>query len=1452
MIGLAASVSAMGQYNSSIAIQNSTNCFPGMNKAVVLEIQVNVSGKGSSLSSMQFNTNGTNAVSNIESARLFYSNGSDFNNPLPDNNVVGTTVTSPNGSFSFSGLNINLSDGVNNFFLVYDLPYGATLGDSVDAECTGLTVDANGETPSTTAPAGSRLIVKNTSYSYCARPAASPLNYQIGISRLKIGSKDFITQIPQPAGSLLTLDTVFGLIKDVTYDLGYSVGSINPQNELIYVDLNNDGFFEQSETVFSGTTAAGNTTTGTWKIDCAVENGIHRMRIASDLTMPNNSCSGNGYGSTLEALVDFSDAPAAVANFDIPLEAYRGAFVDFKNTSEGLGYNYRWDYENDGTVDATTVDGKGQYNSAGSKTVELAMSAVFCGTSRRDSTTKSITIINPQAVPTSEFIANRNVTNQTLEVKFRDLSSNGANRWHWKITPENVNGSPAYVYINGTDSTSQNPEVLFMELGNYNVEFFSENILGAGNYVTKPDYISVISINDICTLPSTDQESGFLADEGGVYGNYASYAGTGKLCSFLIQPSCAASISFDFLDFDMSSFQITACYITGSNPPVLQPGDNVKIYDGVDNTGTPLHTAAGFPNGFSNGPNNALLTTLPSTVTANSGSMYIEYFVNCAGNGRGFLGEWSSTAKTLPTPTASFEGPDTVYTDAPYIFTNTSTGDFDESVWDFDNDGLNDYSGVDAEVIFDNAGTQTVKLSVGRCGNADDITKDITVLSPTSAPQVDFRANRTSGIVLDTLRFFDISANGPNAWKWSISPAADITYVNGTNATSRNPFVKFNKTGMFEVKLWASNSLGADSLVRTAYVGIYNYCIPNSVNLSADIGMSYIEFGQISNSSEVGVSSYTRYLNNTTVQQGATEQIILERKSNFNNVNYKVWIDFNKNGSFNDAGEEVFVENSTSALQVIGNIRIPKTAPLGNTRMRIGANAEANPNLSCGPNQFGEFEDYVITIEKDDTKPLITLNGQSIYKMEQGYAYADAGAVAMDNADGDITSLIVVRNNVNTAVTGEYWVSYNVTDSAGNRADSVVRNVIVQPDGSGPEITLTAGDTIIHEVNTTWTEPGYAALDFVDGVISNVNVSGTVNSTELGTYYITYSATDLQGNSNTAQRVVIVKDQTAPVLTLNGMDPFVLDYGTPFADPGVSISDNYYTDLTYQRTGNINIKTIGNVVLTYDVKDPSGNVALSITRTVEVRDISAPKITLNGSDTMRLDVFTKYIETGAFVSDNHTKGLQAVVSGTVNSNILGNYSITYTATDSSGNISTKTRVVQVVDREAPVIVLKGSSLMQINRFAPVTDPGVTIQDNYDSDASLQADLVVINGVVNDIEGLYQICYQVNDKSGNASAQVCRLVEVGPADPNGMENMEDAVIAVYPNPTHGKFQIELPNGMQAETIKIYNATGALVKEVIVQNAQFNYEVSMEQATPGIYYVVVNSNGKSFSTKMSYIK
>jgi len=60
-----------------------------------------------------------------------------------------------------------------------------------------------------------------------------------------------------------------------------------------------------------------------------------------------------------------------------------------------------------------------------------------------------------------------------------------------------------------------------------------------------------------------------------------------------------------------------------------------------------------------------------------------------------------------------------------------------------------------------------------------------------------------------------------------------------------------------------------------------------------------------------------------------------------------------------------------------------------------------------------------------------------------GSIYNDAGATATDDTDGDITANIVTVNPVNTAVLGEYTVTYNVSDAAGNPATEVTRTVNV-------------------------------------------------------------------------------------------------------------------------------------------------------------------------------------------------------------------------------------------------------------------------------------------------------------------------------------------------------------------------------------------------------------------------
>ena len=87
---------------------------------------------------------------------------------------------------------------------------------------------------------------------------------------------------------------------------------------------------------------------------------------------------------------------------------------------------------------------------------------------------------------------------------------------------------------------------------------------------------------------------------------------------------------------------------------------------------------------------------------------------------------------------------------------------------------------------------------------------------------------------------------------------------------------------------------------------------------------------------------------------------------------------------------------------------------------------------------------FIITVtDVDENAPIISLLGSPVITITQGDTYTDSGATAQDNEDGDITANIIVVNPVDTNTPGTYTISYNVSDSAGNVAQEVVRTVHV-------------------------------------------------------------------------------------------------------------------------------------------------------------------------------------------------------------------------------------------------------------------------------------------------------------------------------------------------------------------------------------------------------------------------
>ena len=170
------------------------------------------------------------------------------------------------------------------------------------------------------------------------------------------------------------------------------------------------------------------------------------------------------------------------------------------------------------------------------------------------------------------------------------------------------------------------------------------------------------------------------------------------------------------------------------------------------------------------------------------------------------------------------------------------------------------------------------------------------------------------------------------------------------------------------------------------------------------------------------------------------------------------------------------------------------------------------------------------------------------------------------------------------------------------------------------------------------------------------------------------------GNDRTPPEDVVVKDSTPPVITLIGDAEMVIDQAGTFSDPGVNVSDDTDSNLIAAVTGSVDTSQVGSYNLIYNVSDSAGNAANPITRTVTVRDIIAPVITLNGKTTLTVEMGTLFTDPGCSVSDNVDSGLSATTTGTVDTTHVGTYIINYDVVDTAGNIAeTQTLTVTVTD-----------------------------------------------------------------------------------------------------------------------------------------------------------------------------
>lgn len=148
----------------------------------------------------------------------------------------------------------------------------------------------------------------------------------------------------------------------------------------------------------------------------------------------------------------------------------------------------------------------------------------------------------------------------------------------------------------------------------------------------------------------------------------------------------------------------------------------------------------------------------------------------------------------------------------------------------------------------------------------------------------------------------------------------------------------------------------------------------------------------------------------------------------------------------------------------------------------------------------------------DTTAPIIELISVPGHFTVSGEEYVEEGYKAFDVCDGDITDRVQRRVEGDTVI-------YTVTDSSGNRAQ--VRRDIRYGDKDAPVLTLKGDKNISLKAGSEWVEPGYTAVDKVEGDLTQqVTITGQVNVYVPGTYELVYRSIDSFGNVATAKRTV--------------------------------------------------------------------------------------------------------------------------------------------------------------------------------------------------------------------------------------------------------------------------------------------------------------------------------------------
>ncbi len=245
-------------------------------------------------------------------------------------------------------------------------------------------------------------------------------------------------------------------------------------------------------------------------------------------------------------------------------------------------------------------------------------------------------------------------------------------------------------------------------------------------------------------------------------------------------------------------------------------------------------------------------------------------------------------------------------------------------------------------------------------------TVNVTTLTPDttapSTPTLSASGTTSSGTTLSwTAATDNVAVTGYNVYRGTTllgsTTTATTFAVTGLTASTAYTFYVQVRDAAGNISL-ASNTVNVTTLANTV-----TYCTSSATN-TADERIGRVQFGTINNASTgtAGYENFTAISTNAVPGTAYTITVTPFWTSTVWSEGYAVWIDYNNNGVFTDAGELVFSKATSTVTPATGTVTIPAGTSLGSKRMRVSMRYNATPTSSCGSFTYGQVEDYTVNI----------------------------------------------------------------------------------------------------------------------------------------------------------------------------------------------------------------------------------------------------------------------------------------------------------------------------------------------------------------------------------------------------------------------------------------------------------------------------------------------------------